>query len=68
VFAIDNGVVVYAGWNNWGYGNIFVIEHGNGWQSVYAHLDKINLGCGQAVYQGDVIGSVGNSGNANFPN
>jgi len=68
VFAIDNGVVVYAGWNNWGYGNIIVIEHGNGWQSVYAHLDKINLGCGQAVYQGDVIGSVGNSGNANFPN
>ena len=34
VFAVDSGVVVYAGWNNWGYGNMIVLDHGNGWQSM----------------------------------
>ena len=38
VFATDAGVVVYAGWSNFGYGNLIVIDHGNGWQSAYAHL------------------------------
>jgi len=67
VFAVDNGVVVYAGWNNWGYGNMVVINHGNGWQTLYAHLSAINVGCGQSVYQTNVIGAVGNTGRSTGP-
>jgi len=64
VYAADNGVIVYAGWNNWGYGYVVVINHGNGWQSLYAHLSAYNVACGQSVYQGTVIGAIGVSGNA----
>lgn len=64
LFAVDAGVVVYAGWNDWGYGNTVVIDHGNGWQSLYAHMDSLNVACGSFVYQGDVIGALGNTGNS----
>jgi murein DD-endopeptidase MepM/ murein hydrolase activator NlpD len=67
VFASDAGVVVYAGWNNYGYGNVIVIDHGNGWQSLYAHLSTVDVTCGQGVYQGDVIGGVGSTGNSSGP-
>ncbi len=67
VYAVDSGVVVYAGWNNWGYGNVVVIDHGNGWQSLYAHLSRILVSCGQAVYQGDMIGSIGSTGRSTGP-
>ena len=55
--------MVYAGWNDWGYGYVIVLDHGNGWQSLYAHLSAINVGCGQSVYQGGVIGAMGCTGN-----
>jgi murein DD-endopeptidase MepM/ murein hydrolase activator NlpD len=64
VYAADNGVVVFAGWNNWGYGNVVVINHGNGWQTLYAHLSAINVACGQSVYQTNLIGAIGNTGNS----
>ena len=64
VYAVDNGVVVYAGWNNWGYGNVVVVNHGNGWQTLYAHLSAYNVGCGQSVYQGNAVGAIGSTGNA----
>ncbi|MFN2274995.1 MAG: peptidoglycan DD-metalloendopeptidase family protein [Anaerolineales bacterium] len=67
IFASDTGVVVYAGWNDWGYGYVIVLDHGNGWQSLYAHLSAINVGCGQSVYQGDVIGAMGCTGNCTGP-
>ncbi len=62
VFATDAGTVVYSGWNDWGYGNLVIIDHGNGWQSLYAHLSQINVGCSQNVGQGDLIGLVGMTG------
>lgn len=64
VYAVDNGVVVYAGWNNWGYGNMVVINHGNGWQTLYAHLSSYSVACGQSVYQTNLIGAIGNTGNS----
>ncbi len=64
VTAVDNGVVVYAGWNDWGYGEMVVIDHGNGWQSLYAHLSTIDVVCGQEVYRGNNIGTIGATGNA----
>lgn len=62
IYASDNGVVVYAGWNDFGYGNLVVLDHGNGWQSVYAHLSQWNVTCGQSVAQGNVLGLSGNTG------
>jgi len=67
VYAADNGVVVYAGWNDWGYGNVVVIDHDGGWQTLYAHLSSFNVGCGYSVYQGDVIGAFGSTGNSSGP-
>jgi murein DD-endopeptidase MepM/ murein hydrolase activator NlpD len=67
IFASDSGVVVYAGWNDWGYGYVIVLDHGNGWQTLYAHLSAINVVCGQSVYQGDVIGAMGSTGNSSGP-
>ncbi len=61
-FATDAGVIVYAGWNNYGYGNMVMVDHGNGFQSLYAHLSEIYVGCGQSVGQGDPIGAIGSTG------
>lgn len=61
-YATDAGVVVYAGWNNYGYGNMIMVDHGNNFQSLYAHLSGISVLCGQSVGQGDLIGAIGNTG------
>ena len=62
VYAVDAGVIVYAGWNDWGYGNMIMVDHGTGWQSLYAHLNSINVVCGQSVDMGTTIGTVGSTG------
>jgi murein DD-endopeptidase MepM/ murein hydrolase activator NlpD len=67
VWAVDNGVIVYSGWSDNGYGNLVVVDHGNGWQSLYAHLDSINVSCGESVYQGSVLGGLGTTGNSSGP-
>ncbi len=67
IYAADHGVVVYAGWNDFGYGEMVVIDHGYGWQTLYAHLSVVNVGCGQEVYQGEVIGSMGSTGASSGP-
>ncbi len=67
IYATDGGVVVYAGANNYGYGNMVMIDHGTGFQSLYAHLSQIFVQCGQSVTQGQVIGAAGATGNASGP-
>jgi murein DD-endopeptidase MepM/ murein hydrolase activator NlpD len=67
IYASDQGVVVYAGWNNYGYGNLIILDHGNGWQSLYAHLNSIGVTCGQSVFQGTQIGAMGCTGNCTGP-
>lgn len=67
IFASDAGVVVFAGWSTWGYGNLIVIDHGNDWQTVYAHLSYVSVGCGYDVGRGQVIGSGGSTGNSTGP-
>ncbi len=64
IYAVDNGVVVYAGWSDYGYGYLIVIDHGTGWQSAYAHLSAVGVTCGQSVFQGTMIGALGNTGNS----
>jgi murein DD-endopeptidase MepM/ murein hydrolase activator NlpD len=67
VYAADAGVIVYAGWNDYGYGNMIMVDHGNGFQSLYAHLSAFNVGCGQSVGQGEGIGAVGSTGRSSGP-
>jgi len=64
IWSVDDGVVVYSGWSNSGYGNLIVIDHGNGWQSLYAHLDSVYVSCGESVYQGATIAAMGSTGNS----
>lgn len=67
VYATDSGVVVYSGWNDWGYGILLIIDHGNGWQSIYGHLSQVNVGCGEGVTQGQVVALGGSTGNSTGP-
>jgi LysM repeat protein len=67
VVAADTGTVTFAGWNIHGFGNLIVVNHGNGFETFYAHLNGISVVPGQIVYQGNVIGSTGNTGNSSGP-
>ncbi len=67
IWAADGGVVVFAGWSTVGYGNMVMIDHGNGWQTVYAHLSQVDVGCGQSVNSGQSIGLAGSTGNSTGP-
>jgi len=54
---------VIAGWpDNIGYGNRVLIDHGNGFQTLYAHLSRIYVTAGQTVKRGDQIGQMGSTG------
>ncbi|WP_376789398.1 peptidoglycan DD-metalloendopeptidase family protein [Thermoflexus sp.] len=67
IYAADAGTVVYAGWSTVGYGNLIVLDHGNGYQTYYAHLSAIFVGCGQQVAKGATIGLVGSTGRSTGP-
>jgi murein DD-endopeptidase MepM/ murein hydrolase activator NlpD len=67
IFAADSGVVVYSGWSDYGYGNLLVIDHGNGFQTAYAHLLSISVGCGQSVTRGESVAALGTTGNSSGP-
>ena len=49
------------------YGRCVLIDHGGGWQTRYAHLKRIKVDRGDKVARGDVVGTVGSSGNASGP-
>lgn len=67
VKAADSGVIVFAGWATGGYGFIVAIDHGNGYQTLYAHLSSVSSYCGQSVSQGQRIGYAGSTGNSTGP-
>ena len=66
IYASDSGVVVTAGWHP-SYGNHVVINHGNGYRTLYAHAQSLDVHVGQSVRQGDVIARVGSTGNSTGP-
>ncbi len=66
IYAADNGVVTIAGWNG-GYGLLVELVHGNGFTTRYAHLSELAVGCGQSVYQGQIIGYCGSTGWSSGP-
>ncbi len=67
VTAADRGVVVRSGWNSQGYGNFVVIDHNIDLITLYAHLDTIFVEVGDVVAQGQVLGTVGSTGNSTGP-
>lgn len=68
IYAADTGVVVYSGWSDRGYGNLLVIDHDGGWQTMYAHLlDYSFVPCGSNVSKGQVIASMGSTGRSTGP-
>jgi len=68
VKSADSGYVILAGggWNG-GYGNHVIIDHGNGYTTLYAHLSSIYVRPGESVSRGEQIGAVGSTGNSTGP-
>lgn len=66
VRAIAPGRVVHAGWFK-GYGNIIIVDHGDGYHTLVAHLASMRTAMGESVNPGDVIGTVGDSGSLKGP-
>lgn len=66
VKAVADGTVVFADWMT-GYGNILIIDHGNGYMSLYAHNDSLLRAAGDAVRRGDALAAVGSSGGQERP-
>lgn len=62
VIAADSGTVSYAGCLGWGYGCHIIVDHGNGFETLYAHLSSIGASVGQGVGQGQQIGVMGCTG------
>jgi murein DD-endopeptidase MepM/ murein hydrolase activator NlpD len=60
--AAGTGVIISAGFNSGGYGNMTLINHGNGLSTLYGHQSSIIVSAGQSVTQGQVIGYVGSTG------
>ena len=69
MYAAAAGRVVVArqsGWNG-GYGKYIVVQHSGGVQTLYGHLSRVNVGVGEKVSKGEVIGATGNTGNSTGP-
>lgn len=70
VLAMADGKVIVtksvSGWNG-GYGGIIIVQHGNGSQTLYAHLSSIQVSVGQLVSRGSKIGEVGSTGRSTGP-
>lgn len=62
IVASDTGVVTFSGWDDSGYGYMIIIEHGNGYSTMYSHCDELYVEEGATVNQGDVIAAVGCTG------
>jgi murein DD-endopeptidase MepM/ murein hydrolase activator NlpD len=66
VHAAAAGTVIYAGWLG-GYGNLVVVDHGNGFATAYAHASAILASVGQSVAQGESVTLVGSTGHSTGP-
>ncbi|MFZ5933027.1 MAG: peptidoglycan DD-metalloendopeptidase family protein [Patescibacteria group bacterium] len=63
VLAADAGKIIVAGWpDGYGYGNRVIIDHGNGFRTLYAHLSQVYVVAGQSVNRGAPIGKMGSTG------
>ncbi|TSC87998.1 MAG: Lipoprotein [Microgenomates group bacterium Gr01-1014_5] len=62
ILAADSGTIVNASASAGGYGILVIIDHGNGYQTLYAHLSQLYVGVGQTVRRGDALGKMGSTG------
>ncbi|MBD2060739.1 M23 family metallopeptidase [Funiculus sociatus GB2-A5] len=67
IFAAASGVVVYAGWNSGGYGNLIDIQHADGSVTRYAHNNRLLVREGETVEQGQLISEMGSTGRSTGP-
>jgi murein DD-endopeptidase MepM/ murein hydrolase activator NlpD len=67
IYAADSGYVTYVGWSDLGYGYMLIIDHRNGFQTLYAHLSWYFPEVGQSVAKGELIGKVGSTGRSTGP-
>ena len=67
VWAADAGYVVFIGWDPYGYGNHIIVNHGNGFETLYAHLSAVLVRSGQSVRRGQVLGLAGSTGRSTGP-
>ena len=67
IYATGDGVVIKAEYSAYGYGKEVVIDHGYGYETIYAHLNEILVERGDKVSRGEVIGSLGNTGRSTGP-
>ena len=67
IYATGNGVVHTSGYDDGGYGNHVIINHGYGYQTLYGHMIKIKARRGERVQRGQVIGWVGSTGKSTGP-
>ncbi|MBA5776735.1 M23 family metallopeptidase [Stappia sp. F7233] len=67
VKAVEDGVVIYAGNELKGYGNLVLVRHNDGWVSAYAHNSKLNVSRGDTVRRGDTVSYSGNTGSVTQP-
>ncbi len=67
IMAADSGVVIFAGWANGGYGYTVMINHGNGYATLYAHMSSVSTYCNASVGKGQTLGSGGSTGNSTGP-
>jgi murein DD-endopeptidase MepM/ murein hydrolase activator NlpD len=67
IYATADGEVQIAGFNTDGYGNKVVINHGYGFQTLYAHMVRVIARVGQSIKRGEVIGYVGSTGKSTGP-
>lgn len=67
VVAADAGTITYAAWSPYCYGNLIVVNHGNGFETFYAHMNSFYVSPGRQVRKGQSIGTSGNSGCSSGP-
>ena len=64
IVASDGGTVTWAGYDDSGYGNYVIIDHGNGYQTLYGHCNSIYVSIGDYVSQGQTIAGMGTTGDS----
>ena len=62
IVAADSGTVIYSGWDDSGYGNLIIVDHGNGYWTYYAHNSELLVQAGDGVAQGQTIALAGSTG------